>query len=624
MILKKEIKLVIWVESYQFAMNDDQLQPETLSNREIMELFRQYNANASEKINAFQSFQSVSYALLDGKSIAAHVRNHQLPLEAIDVIIKHKYCIFQNNLYFFNDATVEELGNIFKSKDIAKTLVALRRSGNRGITEAEIEIFSSQIPTNLVGDKNVSFNIKLYPYQDKGLAWLSQKYATRKGALLADDMGLGKTAQIIALIAKGLRTGTIKSALAVVPNSLIANWSNEFKKFTTGISPYIHWGAHRAGFSQTFIAKPIVITTYTTIVNDVALFGHLNFDLVVFDEASLLKNPDSLRTQAVNQLNFGTAIAITGTPFENSMMDLWSITNVVSKDFLGTREKYTAKYVKNGLAQLDQSNLEEVELALKPILLRRMKEDVLTELPPKIDIYKPLSMGPEEQKGYQKIETSIRNSLGQQSHAFSLISDYRKYSAHPFLVDNRLGDASLDELRTSSSKFEFLDSLLKQVAIKKEKALVFANHVALIESFKKIFGSHYGWSTYKVDGTVQAEDRQSIIDEFTNSDGAAFLFLNPVTAGMGLNITSANHVIHYSRQWNPALEAQATARAYRNGQEKNVNVYYLYYAHSIEETIHNRIFLKQNVASNLIRATNEYQSEEQMILELLKEKSESN
>lgn len=588
-----------------------------------MNFLRLYNEHTNEKLNAFKNYQTINYVLVQSNCIGAFIKEKQLPNEAIDVIIRYKYCILENNLYFFNDETVEEVKNICASKDIAKTLVALRRAGDRGISEIDLEVFSKQISRTLVGDKDVALTIKLYPYQDYGLAWLEQRYMTRKGALLADDMGLGKTAQIIALIAKGLGSGTINSVLAVVPNSLIANWLNEFKKFTTGITPHIHWGSQRSGFSQTFRDKKIVITTYTTVTNDVALFKHLNFDLVVFDEASLLKNPDSLRTQAVNQLNFGTAIAVTGTPFENSMMDLWSITNVIWKDFLGTREKYSEMYVKNGLSQLDKKSLEEVEFALKPILLRRMKEEVLTDLPPKIDIYKPLTMGPEELIGYQRIESAIKNSLGHQTHAFSLISDFRKYSAHPFLVENKLSIATIDELRTASSKFDFLETLLKQVANKKEKALVFANHIALIDSLKKIFNSTYGWPTFKVDGTIPAEDRQTTIDEFTKTVGPAFLFLNPVTAGMGLNITSANHVVHYSRQWNPALEAQATARAYRNGQAKNVNVYYLYYAQSIEETIHNRIFLKQDVASNLIRATTEYQSEEQMIIDLLHESTES-
>ncbi len=613
--------MVVKVDAFLFAINGNFSAPTT--NREVMELLRIFNSSAEVKLNAFQSFQTVSYSLENDYSIGVLLKGKRLPAEAVQAIIKSQYCIVDSNLYFFNSETVEELRVVHDMTNFAAQLIALGQAGSRGLSENELEKLSLHHSKSKTGDPTVSLTIRLYPYQKFGLAWLTRRYAIRKGALLADDMGLGKTAQVIALIAKGIQEGTIESVLIVVPNSLIANWTIEFTKFTTGIKPYIHWGSVRSGFSQSLRGEKIVITTYSTVANDLGLFKHLHFDLAVFDEASLLKNPDSLRTQALNQLNFSSAIAVTGTPFENSMMDLWSITNVIWKDFLGTRDKFSARYVKNGIAKLAKEDLQEVEDALKPILLRRMKEEVLTELPPKLDIYKALTMGYDEQANYAKLETSIKNSKLNQNQAFSLISDFRKYSAHPLLCSNDIQSASFDELREASSKFEYLDSLLSQVASNKEKAIIFANHIALIDTFKSVFKSSYGWATYKIDGTVPVEERQKVIDSFSNTTGPAFLFLNPVTAGMGLNITSANHVVHYSRQWNPALEAQASARAYRNGQVKSVNIYYLYYANSIEETIHNRIFLKQEVASNLIKATNEYVSEDQMIFDLLIETKEA-
>lgn len=610
------------VVGYQFETSDNLHTPK--NNREVIETLKLFNSNSEIKLNAFQNFQTVTYSLENDYSIGFFVKGVRLPEEAVQAIIESKYCIVNNNLYFFDLQTIEELQAIHSPNNISATIIALGRAGKRGLSEAEIEKYSLYHSESKTGDPTVSLTLNLYPYQKLGLAWLTTRYAIRQGALLADDMGLGKTAQVIALIAKGIQAGTIESVLIVVPNSLIANWISEFKKFTKGITPHIHWGPVRSGFSQSLRGKNIVITTYSTVANDLGLFKHLRFDLAVFDEASLLKNPDSLRTQALNQLNFGAAIAVTGTPFENSMLDLWSITNVIWKNFLGTREEFSSAYVKNGLSQLVKDELNKVEIALKPILLRRMKEEVLTELPPKLDIYKPISMGYKEDVGYKKLENSIKNSRSNRNHAFSLISDFRKYSAHPLLFSNEIEKASFDDLCTSSSKFEYLDSLLNHVANNKEKAIIFANHIALLDTFKAIFKTTYGWETFKIDGTVPVEERQKIIDSFSNLSGTAFLFLNPVTAGMGLNITSANHVVHYSRQWNPALEAQASARAYRNGQIKSVNIYYLYYANSIEETIHNRIFLKQEVASNLIRATNEYISEDQMIFELLLETKEAN
>jgi SNF2 family DNA or RNA helicase len=614
--------VAVKVDGFRFASSEDLSAP--TNNREVMELLRRFNKTADVQLNAFQSYQTVTYSLENDYSIGVLVKGINLPIEAVKAIIDSQYCIVNNNLYFFNSETVEEIKIIYSATSTSDKLIALGKAGKRGLSDSQIEIFSAHQSESNTCDPNVSLTINLYPYQKHGLAWLRKRYAIRQGAVLADDMGLGKTAQVIALIANGMHEGNIQSVLIVVPNSLIANWVIEFKKFTIGIKPHIHWGPIRSGFSQSLRGQKVVITTYSTVANDLGLFKHLRFDLAVFDEASLLKNPDSLRTQALNQLSFGTAIAVTGTPFENSMMDLWSITNVVWKDYLGTREDFASSYVKNGLTKLEKEDLQEVENALKPILLRRMKEEVLTELPPKLDIYKPLSMGHEEHISYKKLESSIKKSGSNRNHAFSLISDFRKYSAHPLLFSKEIENASFAELLSASSKFEYLDSLLNQVAHNKEKAIIFANHISLIDAFKAVFKSHYGWPTYKIDGTVPVEERQKVIESFSGLLGTAFLFLNPVTAGMGLNITSANHVVHYSRQWNPALEEQASARAYRNGQLKSVNIYYLYYANSIEEIIHDRIFLKQEVASNLIRATNDYVSEDQMIFDLLLETKEAN
>ncbi len=599
----------------------------SMSNLDIISALKNYNSSATDKVSAFKDYQEIFYKLIQGAEkfeLQAYVREVLIPPDAINTIINNRYCILNGNLYFFTESTVNELIGIFQSNNPSNLIVTLAKTGDRGISESELAAYSQQINTSLTRNSEVEFTIELYPYQKIGLEWLSNRYLIRGGALLADDMGLGKTAQVIALITKGIESGSTKSVLIVVPNSLIANWINEFKKFTTGLKPFTHWGSIRAGFSQEIRDHKVIITTYTTVVSDITLFQKLNFDIAVFDEASLLKNPDSQRTKSINKLNFSHGIAITGTPFENSMLDLWSITNVIKRDFLGTRESYAIKYVKPSLMGLGNDCLAEVESNLSSILLRRMKEEVLTDLPPKLDIYKPLTMGEDEQKGYLDIEKKILDNANDKVSAFALISHLRKYSAHPLLTSNEIKTASINQLREKSSKFEFLDSMLNQVASKKQKAIVFANHIKLLDVFLEIFNKTYKWPTYKIDGTIPITQRQEVIDEFSIQPEEAFLFLNPVTAGMGLNITASNNVFHYSRQWNPALEAQATARAYRNGQDKNVNVYYMYYSNSIEEIIHDRIFLKNELASNLIKASQNYVDEEEMILELLKGKENAN
>ena len=432
-------------------------------------------------------------------------------------------------------------------------------------------------------------------------------------------MGLGKTLQIIAFIVSCFRSGFAKRVLIVVPNSLIANWILEISKFTKGIRPYVHWGSNRLGFIKELEKHNLIITTYSTTANDLNFLQRLFFDIMVLDEASLIKNPDSQRTKAVTQLNFGVAIAMTGTPFENSMLDLWSVTNVVSPLFLGKRADFHDAFVINGINTLTEQEITSIEEKVRPIMLRRMKEDVLSELPPKLEIHKPITMTPEERRGYGVIEDQIKDNIQNKHSAFSLISHLRKYSSHPLLFEGGLKAATLEEMIEKSSKFSFLESTIRKINARKQKALVFANHIAVLDKFVDVFASELNIPTSKLDGTVPPEERQKVIDVFSRSDGTALLFLNPVTAGMGLNITSANHVFHYSRQWNPALEEQATSRAYRNGQKNSVNVYYLYYADTIEETISDRIKVKNKVASNLIKATLDNFKEEEYIFELIRE-----
>jgi SNF2 family DNA or RNA helicase len=314
-------------------------------------------------------------------------------------------------------------------------------------------------------------------------------------------------------------------------------------------------------------------------------------------------------------LSFGCAIAMTGTPFENSMMDLWSLSNVVCNDFLGDRATFYRNYVAQGVLELRQNEIDAVEEKLRPILLRRMKTEVLDDLPSKLDIYKPLSMGDTEQRKYNLLEQNIRNNKHDKANALALIAHLRKFTAHPLLLNERLGEASFDDMVMTSSKFSYLATALKTVKLAGEKALVFANHVALLDKFVACFSDVMNVPCWKIDGSIS--DRQEVIKAFTDVESAAFLFLNPITSGMGLNITAANHVFHYSRQWNPALEEQATARAYRNGQEKSVNAYYFYYADSIEQTIHERIMIKSEIAGDLIKRTQFWADEDELIMSLL-------
>ena len=592
---------------------------EPTNNQEIAALAIDYNRNSHPKIAIYKSFQEIRFSINSNNCLEGRVKGIPLDEEVIEQIIEHRYAVMENRLFFFADESIGELKMLSQEVRPLQISRFLRQlPEGRKLSSEEIQTYLMASEADNQFNSRVELTIDFYDYQKRGVAWLDARYDLGDGGILADDMGLGKTAQVIGLITNKLRSGSAERILIVVPNSLIANWLNEFTKFTKGLKPHVQWGKNRVGFINQLKKFNIVITTYATVVNDLTLLKQIFFDIAVFDEASLLKNPVSQRTVAIGELSYGCAVAITGTPFENSMMDLWSISNLIRKEFLGKKDEFMADFVNSGIHELTESDIELVEEQLRPILLRRMKNEVLKDLPEKIDIHKPLTMTDSEQAGYKKIEDQIRLSLDDKHVAFALISELRKYTTHPLLSEGGLSTASFELMVENSSKFAFLSASLDKVVRLGDKALVFANHVQILDKFLACFTQKLGIPCFKIDGSVAPQIRQTVIDQFSAVDGPALIFLNPITAGMGLNITSANHVFHYSRQWNPALEDQATARAYRNGQSLNVNVYYLYYSNSIEQTIHERIMVKSQIAEGVVRKTQICMDEDQLILDLFK------
>ena len=609
------------VEVEGFGLLRSSLRPGNFA--EVLDMATAFNKASSEKILIYKAHQKITYSFDEvKKELRSKIKDIYLPDEAVTHLHQNHYCVVENNLFFISSSTADEVKTIYESESLTEKIKSLSSlSEPHALSDSELKDFIESAEQSVDLRPEIDIKITLYSYQKLGVEWLKHKFSSRSGGILADDMGLGKTAQVIALIADTFAAGTADHALILVPNSLIANWVNEFNKFTVGIDPYIHWGPNRAGFASQLKKNKLIISTYSTISNDLSLFSQIFFDILVCDEASLLKNPDSQRTQSVSELSFGTVIEITGTPFENSMLDLWSLSNLIAPDYLGDRSSFESQYVRPGVMELSEEEVSNVEEKLKPMLLRRMKQDVLSELPTKLDIPKPLTMSEDELVGYSTLENNIKSCADNKGEALAMISHLRKYSAHPMLSNETLNTASLSDLIEASAKFSYLSGLIEKIKKNGDKALIFANHIKLLDCFCGVFSNTLNIKSFKIDGTIDSQDRQAVVDAFSAVSGSALLFLNPITAGMGLNITAASHVIHYSRQWNPALEEQATARAYRNGQKNHVNVYYLYYANSIEEVIHERILAKSYVAGNVVRKTSEYASEDEMILNLISVKA---
>lgn len=538
-----------------------------------------------------------------------------IPLKNIDAVLSAGYVIIDNSFYALEKDWIP-----------AARHFALNLSGDRMTLQQATGYFSKrdQLPfltfepeqldlsqilqSPEFSDTSSLFAGQLYSYQQDGMKWLQYCCLNRLGGILGDDMGLGKTAQTIALIAWCIENNIFQHILIVVPGTLLENWRREFGVFAPSLVPYIHHGSRRTGAVSTLEEQKIVITSYSLVINDVYLLNKIRWGLLLLDEASLIRNPGSERRAALRQLPAEVSIAMTGTPLENSLTDLWSLTDFVRPGYLGTQKEFAARYIRKNIeSTLADPGLAWLKTAVSYVMLRRKKEEVLNSLPEKTDIHQAVEMSETEAGAYEELRMKALEALagnGKGQMVFQQIQDLRQFTTHPYLKNKtEIADASLTELKNASVKFSRTVELLDEIRLNQQKVLVFTEYLDMIDMMHKTFEEYYSIPVFRIDGRVETGRRQTTIDEFSGAAGFAIMILNPKVAGMGLNITAANHVIHYTRQWNPALEEQATARVYRNGQRKGVNVYYLFYSDTIEETIDNRLRAKSALSEEVIQTT---------------------
>ena len=538
--------------------------------------------------------------------------------EQLNALKFQGYFIVNNKrVHFVNPVIKDYIDTAFSELHLPSLIKLLRTLSQEGLCE---QLPSDFIETLRAKNQRTAHHDKLfvqelYPYQKQGVDWLSFCVDNGVGTILADDMGLGKTAQIIALCCDTLEKNPNSKILIVVPNPLLDNWKREFAFFAPSIEPYIHYGNTRRGVSSALSKHDVVVTPYTTMASDIAMLEELYFDLVVFDEASMLKNPISGRSIAARRLDSGVCVAMSGTPVENSLLDAWALSDLVFPRYLGSQEDFKSRYVHRDLSETLNSNLEELEASLRQITLRRMKKDVLEQLPEKLDIHLPVSQTESEKSAYNNIIEEMQNDTDG-SGILPLINKLQQFTAHPALI-NPEAPTDLRSLAAQSAKFELMLLKLDAIALSGEKVIIFATFQKAIDLVKSAIKEKYGIVADVIDGRTPNEERQPLIDEFSSSEGFDVLILHPKTAGMGLNITAATHVIHYCRQWNPALEEQATARAWRNGQKSVVSVYYMYYADTIEETIDERIRLKQQLSDQVVSVADDKDTDKQIMLAYL-------
>ena len=444
----------------------------------------------------------------------------------------------------------------------------------------------------------------LRDYQVVGVKWLYNIYKCGFGGILADEMGLGKSIQLIYFIKQILKEKKGK-ILIVSPTSLIYNWENEFNKFGNELK-YQVIAENKIKRNELLhnTDADILITTYGLVRQDLEEYLKINFELVVIDEAQNIKNPNALMTKAIKSINANTKIALTGTPLENNVLELWSIFDFIMPGYLASINKFTKKYNLKDVNEEELNKLESLSKQIKPFILRRMKKNVINDLPDKIENNIYIDLNEEQKKVYvaqvdktnKEIEEIIKTEGFDKARfkILQLLTKLRQICIDPKIV--------FENYTKGSSKIEYLVSLVKEIIANEHKILLFTSYRTALNIVNQEFNNN-GISTYIIDGSTSSKKRMELVNKFNEDDTNVFLIMLKA-GGTGLNLTSADVVIHLDLWWNPQVENQATDRAHRIGQKNTVEVIKLICKGTIEERILELQNKKKILSDNLIDANN--------------------
>ena len=533
-------------------------------------------------------------------SLYAVRKNQKVPVDMISGVIIDQV-VFDNEWFYLND-DFEELQQILCNAEISKSGVI---SIGQYIDLLKQVVFSDhkEIINNvsnetvresltLIGDPPHEINANLYNYQKTGYLWLKQMLDISRGCILGDEMGLGKTLQIITLF-QDLKNYGREPFLVIAPLSLLENWKRECNRFAPCLDVYIHHGTHRTGRALELKKHDVVVISYNTAVSDLSLLKMVHWWCVVLDEAQNIKNPYSDRSKSVKAITRKSGIAVTGTPFENHISDIWSLVDFAVPGLFGSLVSFQRNVTDDVLGA------KMIEPILSSIMIRRLVKDVANDLPEKVIVPQPIIMTYEERTEYERLRQNIKESIsGDTVLSFKLLQKLRMYCTHRALIYDNVSDPAYE-----SVKYQRFCEIVEEIVAKNEKVIVFTSYIKMFDIFKADVHKRFGISMDSIYGETPVKERQIIVDRFNDFSGPAMLVLNPKAAGTGLNITGANHVIHYNLEWNPALEDQASARAYRRGQDKTVFIYRLFYADTVEQVINERIERKRIIAEHAVVGT---------------------
>ena len=463
------------------------------------------------------------------------------------------------------------------------------------------------------GRQNRGFRGTLRPYQEIGRDWLRFLSSLGLGACLADDMGLGKTIQILSLLAslQPAKKEGAHPSLLVLPASLLSNWKDEMKRFAPSLKAcFVHPSetgqgeieAMAADPERAFLGKDVVLTTYGMLLRQKWLIDR-EWRLVILDEAQAIKNPGAGQTRAVKKLRGEARIVLTGTPVENRLSDLWSLFDFLSPGLLGSAGRFK-DFVK-GLERREQERYAPLRHLVRPYILRRLKTDkaIIADLPDKTEMKTHCGLTQKQAALYlrsvEELSRALQGQDGMKRRGLVLayLLRFKQICNHPsqLLGDGLYGPAD-------SGKFDRLRDLGEEIASRQERALVFTQFREMTEPLASFLGEIFGREGLVLHGGTPVRTRKALIDAFAREDGPPFFVLSLKAGGTGLNLTSASHVIHFDRWWNPAVENQATDRAFRIGQKRNVVVHKFITRGTVEEKIDALIEEKSELADGILKA----------------------
>lgn len=534
-------------------------------------------------------------SLIKGKWVEVDVDKLQATLRAYD----EAKALAQTGFYTMAEAMRLQLrgDSILGLKDEDVTLEVTNGQWLRGI-------MAKLTKPVLIEDVALStdFEATLREYQQEGLNWLKLMKDLSLGACLADDMGLGKTVQVIALL-ETMRTQAKGKTLLIIPASLMGNWQKELAKFAPKLS-YKAVYSTKDELDLANLQADVVITTYGMAVRLEQLRA-MKWDLVILDEAQAIKNPGTKQTKAIKQIEAESRIALTGTPIENRLSDLWSLFDFLNAGLLGSAKEFKELSKKLSDKTADYAKLRQV---ISPFILRRLKTDksIIADLPDKIELKAFTGLSKKQVVLYQKLVADLERSLesadgiARRGLVLASIMKVKQICNHP---DQYLGQADFSPVQ--SGKFEMLQEICETIAEKRERVLVFTQFREMTDPIADFLAKIFMRKGLVLHGETPVKQRSGLVDRFNGSEYVPFMVLSLKAGGVGLNLTGANHVIHFDRWWNPAVENQATDRAYRIGQTKNVMVHKFVTSGTIEEKIDHMIEEKNQLAVDILAASGE-------------------